>query len=237
MNCIIVDDDQFSLKIIENFVKKTEGLKLLGSFSSAIDAANMLSNSNIKSIDLIFLDIELPEMSGIDFLKSIPLIPQVIICSSEEKYALESYEYDVVDYLHKPVKYGRFLKSIGKVRERTEKKENQLKQSTEIFIKNNSSLIRLKYEDILCIEALENYIVINTFKDKFTIHFTMKSIIDKMPPDIFIRVHRSFIVNINKIEEIEDNMIIIKTETGNKLIPIGKSYRNKLMEDINLITR
>lgn len=237
MNCIIVDDDKLSIKIIEEFVERTEGLNLLGSFSSAVEAVNMLNSSISEPVHLIFLDIEMPEMSGIEFLKALNVIPQVIIYSSQEKYALESYEYDVTDYLLKPVQYGRFIKAVNRVRERFDKKENPVKQSTEIFIKNNSSLVRVKFDDILWIEALENYVVLNTFKEKYTIHFTMKSIADKMPADRFMRIHRSFIVNFSKIKVIEDNSVVIKTETGNKVIPIGKSYRDKLMDDINLITR
>jgi len=237
MNCIIVDDDKLSIKIIEEFVERTEGLSLLGSFSSAVEAVNMLNSSISEPVHLIFLDIEMPEMSGIEFLKALNVIPQVIIYSSQEKYALESYEYDVTDYLLKPVQYGRFIKAVNRVRERFDKKENPVKQSTEIFIKNNSSLVRVKFDDILWIEALENYVVLNTFKEKYTIHFTMKSIADKMPADRFMRIHRSFIVNFSKIKVIEDNSVVIKTETGNKVIPIGKSYRDKLMDDINLITR
>ena len=237
MNCIIVDDDKFSAKIIEGYLERTENTKLCGTFYNAFDAINMLNRPDAEHIDLIFLDIEMSEMSGIELLKALNVIPQVIIYSSQEKYALESYEYDVTDYLHKPVQYGRFIKALGRVRERIEKKERPVKQSTEIFIKNNSALIRLKYDDILWIEAMENYVVINTFNEKYTIHFTMKAIEDKMPPEKFYRVHRSFIVNMNRIKAIEDNAIIIKTETSSRLIPIGKSYKDKLMEDINLITK
>jgi DNA-binding LytR/AlgR family response regulator len=215
MNCIIVDDDKLSIKIIEEFVIRTEGLTLLGTFSSAVDAVNMLNQSNVNPVHLIFLDIEMPEMSGIEFLKALNVIPQVIIYSSEEKYALECYEYDVTDYLLKPVQYGRFIKALTRARERFDKKENPVKQSTEIFIKNNSSLVRVKFEDILWIEALENYVVVNTFKEKYTIHFTMKSIADKMPSDRFMRIHRSFIVNFSKINVIEDNSVVVKTENGN----------------------
>ena len=237
MKCIIVDDDKFSAKIIEGYLERTEGMELLAIFYNAVDAINMLNRPETEQIDLIFLDIEMPEMSGIDFLKALNIMPQIIIYSSQEKYALESYEYEVTDYLHKPVQYGRFIKAISRVRERIEKKERPVKQSTEIFIKNNSALVRMKYEDILWIEAMENYVIVNTFTEKYTIHFTMKSIADKMPTDKFFRVHRSFIVNISKIKAIEDNTIIIKTEVGSKLIPIGKSYRDKLMDDINLITK
>ncbi|SKC14898.1 LytR/AlgR family response regulator transcription factor [Alkalitalea saponilacus] len=237
MNCIIVDDDNLSIKIIEEFVGRTEGLRLLGTFSSAVEAVNKLNAPDSETLHLIFLDIEMPEMSGIEFLKALNIIPQVIIYSSEEKYALESYEYDVTDYLLKPVQYGRFIKAVNRARERFEKKESPVKESTEIFIKNNSSLVRVKYDDILWIEALENYVVVNTFKEKFTIHFTMKSITERMPSDKFMRIHRSYIVNFNKIKAIEDSSVIIKTDTGNKIIPIGKSYRDKLLDDINLITK
>lgn len=237
MNCIIVDDDNFSVRIIEEFVNQTEGLALLGTFTNAIDSVNWLNNSEKEPVDLIFLDIEMPEMSGIEFLRALNVIPQVIIYSSQEKYALESYEYDVTDYLLKPVTYARFIKAVNRARERFERKENPVKQSTEIFIKNNSSLVRVKYDDILWIEALENYVVVNTFKEKYTIHFTMKSISDKMPSERFMRIHRSYIVNFSKISAIEDNSVIIRTESGNRVIPIGKSYKDKLLNDINLITK
>jgi DNA-binding LytR/AlgR family response regulator len=237
MNCIIVDDDNFSVRIIEEFVNQTEGLALLGTFTNAIDAVNWLNNSEKEPVHLIFLDIEMPEMSGIEFLRALNVIPQVIIYSSQEKYALESYEYDVTDYLLKPVTYARFIKAVNRARERFERKENPVKQSTEIFIKNNSSLVRVKYDDILWIEALENYVVVNTFKEKYTIHFTMKSISDKMPSERFMRIHRSYIVNFSKISAIEDNSVIIRTESGNRVIPIGKSYKDKLLNDINLITK
>ncbi len=237
MNCIIIDDDKLSIKIIEEFVGRTEGLHLAGSYSSAVEAINTLNQPGAEKVDLIFLDIEMPEMSGIEFLESLEIIPQVVIYSSQEKYALESYEYDVTDYLLKPVQFGRFIKAVNRARERFEKKESPVKESTEIFIKNNGSLVRIKYDDILWIEALENYVVLNTFNEKYTIHFTMKSITDKMPADKFMRIHRSFIVNFSKIKVIEDNSVVIKTDSGTKVIPIGKSYRDKLMNDINLISK
>ncbi|WP_430812400.1 MULTISPECIES: LytR/AlgR family response regulator transcription factor [unclassified Carboxylicivirga] len=237
MNCIIIDDDKLSTKIIQEFVEKTDDLNLSGTFDSAVSAINFLSKPDAASVDLIFLDIEMPEMSGIDFLKSLDELPQVIVYSSQEKYAIDSYEYNVTDYLLKPVQYGRFIKAVKRALERSEEKETVTRESSEIFIKNNSSLVRVKYDDILWIEALENYVVLNTFKDKFTIHFTMKAISEKMPSERFVRVHRSFIVNINKIKVIEDNSVVINYEGGSKVIPIGKSYKDRLMDDINLITR
>ena len=237
MNCIIIDDDKLSLRIIEDFVEKTEGLDLVGAYSGAVDAINNMSKEDAPHVHIIFLDIEMPEMSGIDFLKSLSELPQIVIYSSKEKYAVESYEFDVTDYLLKPVQYGRFIKAINRAKERIEKKEKFGNEGSEIFIKNNSSLVRVKYDDILWIEALENYVVVNTFKEKYTIHFTMKAISEKMPSEKFIRIHRSFIVNISKIKMIEDNSVIIRHDNGSKIIPIGKSYKDNLMDDINLITK
>lgn len=239
LKCIVVDDDQLSRKVIEEYCSKTESTELIYSFSSAVEAVNTLkADDRFDDIDLIFLDIEMPEMTGIEFLKVFPnSLPNIIIISSKEKYALETYEYEVVDYLLKPIQYPRFLQSVNKVLKRQKKNEKVVSKSEEIFIKNNASLVRLNYDDILWIEALENYVVLNTFKEKYTIHFTMKAIADRMPTDRFVRVHRSFIVNLGKVSMIEDNTVVIKYEGGNKVIPIGKSYKDQLMNDINLMTK
>jgi DNA-binding LytR/AlgR family response regulator len=233
MNCIIIDDDLMSRRVIEEFVSRTEQLSLLNSYENAVDAINAFSTG--EDIDLIFLDIEMPEMSGIDFLETLQNPPQIIIVSSKEKYALEAFNYDVTDYLLKPVTYSRFFKSINKANVRFKTKVDT--KDNEIFIKKNSALVRLKYNDILWIEALENYVIFTTFGEKYTIHFTMKAIESKLPSNMFTRVHRSFIVNTRSINIIEDNAIIISTKEGNKTIPIGKSYKDKLMGDINLMIK
>ncbi len=233
MNCIIIDDDIMSRRVIEEFVGRTEQLILLNSYENAVDAINAFNTG--EDIDLIFLDIEMPEMSGIDFLETLQNPPQIIIVSSKEKYALDAFNYDVTDYLLKPVTYSRFFKAINKANVRFKTKVDT--KENEIFIKKNSALVRLKYEEILWVEALENYVIFTTYADKYTIHFTMKAIEQKLPSNMFTRVHRSFIVNTHSINLIEDNSIIIKTKEGNKTIPIGKSYKDKLMGDINLMIK
>jgi two-component system, LytTR family, response regulator len=233
MNCIIIDDDLMSRKIIEEFIARTDQLNLVASYDNAMDAINSFNADS--DIDVIFLDIEMPEMSGIDFLESLQNPPQIIIVSGKEKYALEAYNYDVTDYLLKPVVYSRFFKAINKANVRFKNKVDS--KEDEIFIKKNSALVRLKYDDILWVEALENYVIFSTFSEKFTIHFTMKAIEQKLPTNKFSRVHRSFIVNTSRISMIEDNVIIIKTHDGNKSIPVGKSYKDKLLRDINLIAK
>ncbi|MBI9068821.1 MAG: response regulator transcription factor [Salinivirgaceae bacterium] len=236
MNCIIIDDDPLSRKIIEGFIEKTDTLNLLGSFDNAISAFNIFKGN--QEVDLIFLDVEMPEMTGLEFLNTLDSPPMIIIVSGQEKYALEAFEYDVVDYLLKPLFLARFYKSVNKAQNRFQDKESISKLPEEIFIKKkNSTLVRLRYDDILWVEALENYVTVSTFKEKFTIHFTMKAIENKLPTTKFKRVHRSYIVNINQIELIEDNNVIIKVDNGTKVIPIGKSYRDNLMDDLNLISK
>lgn len=235
MNCMILDDDNLSRKILEEFIERTEDMVLKHSCSDPVKCINILKKDD--SIDLLFLDIEMPEMTGIDFLDSMLQKPQVIIVSGKGEYALESYNYDVTDYLLKPVTYPRFLQGLEKVEKRSKEALAEEEGADEIFIKKNSTLVRLKYDDILWIEALENYVIFNTFKDKYTIHFTMKAIEQKLPTKRFTRVHRSYIVNTSRIEVIEDNSVIIKTDEADKSIPIGKSYKEKLMRDINLIIK
>ena len=236
MNCIIIDDDSFIRKIIEEFIKKTESLSLLCSLPSAVEAINLLG-TNGGDVDLIFLDIEMPEMTGIDFLNSLSSLPQIIIISSKEKYAVNAFEYDVTDYLLKPVTYSRFCKAVNKALER-QKKINIHSAETEIFIKHNYTLVKLKYSDILWIEAMENYVVINTFDEKYTMHFTMRAIEEKLPTKQFLRVHRSFIINIAGIQSIEEKTIHIITKgmTINK-IPIGRSYKDRLLKELVVFER
>jgi DNA-binding LytR/AlgR family response regulator len=236
MNCILIDDDEMSRRVVEEYVTKVDFLNLTNSFSNAVDALNYLK-STPDSVQLIFLDVEMPEMTGMDFLEVNQINPQVIIISSKEKYALKAIEHSVTDYLLKPITFPRFFKAVSKVYEKLNQQRSPMDDDKEIFIKKNNSLIRVKYTDILWIEALENYIVINTVNDRFTIHLTMKSIEKQLPVVRFKRVHRSFIVNLSRIDSIEDNAIAIKASDGKKVIPIGKSYRDKLLSEINLINK
>lgn len=238
MNCLIIDDDKLSRKLLEKFVEKTDLLDQYFSFPGAIEAMNFIRKDEEK-VDLIFLDIEMPDMNGVEFMQSLGDHPiQIIVVSSKEKYALDAIEYDVTDYLLKPVTYVRFLKA-------TEKAVNKLREEMlpasnskeDFFIRNNASLKRLRYEDVVWIEALENYIVVYTNDERYTIHFTMKAIMDQLPSDKFFRIHRSYIVNRSKIELIKTNSIEVKTKEGKQSLPIGKSYRELLLRDINLLSK
>jgi len=235
MNCIIIDDDKVSRLVIEKYIKKVDFLDLVESFDNAVDAANYF-NKKVK-IDLIFLDIEMPGMTGVEFLESLDNLPQIIIVSAKEKYAIQAIQHDVTDYLLKPIGYPRFLKSVNKVNKRIS--EESVKDNPKgIFVKSSSaSFVRMFFDDILYIEAMENYVVITTREHKHTIHFTMKAILNKLPSDIFVRVHRSYIVNKDKIEKIKDNLILIETKEGTKSFPISKSYKEDFMSRINIVNK
>jgi DNA-binding LytR/AlgR family response regulator len=235
MNCIIVDDDKLSCKLLEGYVGKSTSLCLLGIFSDSVSARNELSKR--KDIDLIFLDVEMPEMNGFDFIGSLEYPPNIIIVSSAEEYALKAFDFNVVDYLLKPIPYARFCKAIDKTIRYFTRKEPINSGDQEIFIKKGSSLVKLKLKDIIYVEALENYVTVNTGDEKYTIHFTMKAIENQLPSALFTRVHRSFIINKSMIQAIKENTLDLIVGNTLKSIPVGKSFRDTLLNDINVMAR
>ena len=228
MNCIAVDDDQLSLKILEGLIAKTDMLNLLGTFDDAVEAANVTTNQNI---DLIFLDVEMPEMTGLELIKTLDKKPQIIIVSSKSKYALDSYNYDVVDYLLKPVEnYARFLQAVQKAHKNFQQK-NPKEADDYIFIKVDSLFLNFNFHDILWVEAFGDYVKIITEEKIYTVYSTLKTIEKKLPEDDFIRVHRSYIVRIDKIKNVDLSNLQIK----NKIIPISNTYRQSFFERINTL--
>jgi DNA-binding LytR/AlgR family response regulator len=235
MNCIIVDDDIMTCKILEGYVSKSTSLNLIGSFNDSLAARDVLTKR--QDIDLIILDIQMPEMDGFAFIGSLDFPPNIIIISSNEEYALRAFDFNVVDYLLKPITYGRFCKAIDKTIRYFSRKESTNSGDEEIFIKKGSSLVKLKLTEIIFIEALENYVTLNTNDDKFTIHFTMKAIENQLPSGVFIRVHRSFIINKSMIQTIKENTLDLIVGGSLKSIPVGKSFRDSLLNDINVMAR
>ena len=235
MNCIIVDDDSLSCKILEGYVSKYASLNLIGVFNDAVSARNEIGKH--KDIDLILLDIKMPEMDGFDFIGSLDHPPNIIIVSGGEEFALKAFDFNVVDFLLKPISYARFCKAIDKVVRYFSPKELSTSGDEEIFIKKGSSLVKLKLREIVFVEALENYVTLNTNTDKFTIHFTMKAIENQLPSGVFIRVHRSFIINKSMILAIKENSLDITVGHTVKNIPVGKSFRDSLLNDINVMAR
>ncbi|MDO9581459.1 MAG: LytTR family DNA-binding domain-containing protein [Bacteroidales bacterium] len=234
MNCII-GADKISCKLLEEFVKKSYSLNLVGTFTDSVSVRNQLSKR--QDIDLVFLDIEILETDDFDFINSLDYKPNIIMVSSGDQNVLKAFDFNIVDYLFKPVTYSRFCNAIDKAIRYYSRKEVSNSGDNEIFIKKGSSLVKLKLKDIIYIEALENYVTLNTNDGRVTINFTLKAIENQLPLGIFIRVHRSFIANKSIIQTIKENSLDLIVGDEVKNIPLGKSFRDLLLNDINVMYR
>lgn len=213
IRCIIIEDEPVARDVLKTYVQDTPSLTLVREFENAVDGLAFLQK---ESIDLIFLDINMPKLSGISFLKSLDDPPKVIITTAYSEYALEGYELDVVDYLLKPFSFERFLKAVNKV---TLKKSETKEES--ITVKADGKIFRISLSEILYAEALGDYITLYTESQKLTFNSTLTSFIDELNSAKFVRVHRSYAVSLTKINYVEGNMISIKEHE----IPVGKSYK------------
>lgn len=227
MKCLVVDDDELSRNIIEDLIAETD-LTLVKTCSSAMEAFNILKS---EKIDLLFLDVDMPKMSGLDLLKSLNELPQVILITAHARYAVESYDYNVTDFVVKPISHPRFLKAVDKAKKNLQQPSVEIAGASTIFVKADSRLVQLPVDNIQYIEALGNYVNIYTSGGRYTVLTTMKEVESRLVPPSFARVHRSFIVKVDKIESIEDNLINI----GGKTIPIGKNYKEELMKGIKML--
>jgi len=234
MNCIIVTD-KINCKLLEEFVGKSSSLNLVGTFSDSVSVRNQLSKR--QDIDLVFLDIEKTGLDVFNFISSLDYQPNIIIVSSCDQNALKAFDFNVVDYLLKPVTYSRFCKAIDKAIRHYSTSRVSNSDDNDLFIKKGSSLIKLKLKDIIYIEALENYITLNTKDEEFTIHFTMKAIENQLPLGIFIRVHRSFIVNKSMIRTIKENSLELIIGDELKNIPLGDSFRDTFLNGNNMMVK
>lgn len=219
INCIAIEDEPLALKKIKEFIEQVDYLNLLEGFNNAIDAIGFLKKN---PVDLIFLDIRMKKLSGIQFLGSLQSKPKVIITSAYDEYALKGYELDVADYLLKPFAFERFLKSVDKVYNQLSKVVNS-NPNEYIFVKTEYRIEKIVFKDILYIQGMKDYLQIHTTGGNIMTLQTFKNMLEILPESDFQRVHNSYIVSISKIENIERNRIRI----GKDLIPISDSYRDK----------
>jgi DNA-binding LytR/AlgR family response regulator len=234
MICIIGGNKK-SCNAIEELVRMSSVLELAGSFNDAESLKNQISRTDGYS--LIFIDIDTLDPGILDMLKDHSSHPNIIMISSSDQYALKAFDLNIIDYLVKPVQFARFSKAIDKVSRYYSNKEVSNKSDNQIFIKKGSSLVKLRVKDIVYVEALENYVTLNTIDDRFLIHFTMKGIESQLPSGLFLRIHRSFIVNKSMIQTISENTLDINIKGNVKSLSVGKSYRDNLMNEINLMNR
>lgn len=231
INCLIVDDEQHAIDILVHYVTQTPHLNLVGTTTNPIEALQLVTTQNA---DLVFLDIQMPELSGIDFIKAMNGRVKVILTTAYSEFALESYELDVVDYLLKPIRLPRFLsavqKAVNELKDKTDGKETE--EEDYIFVKTESKgkLLKINLEDIDYIEGMKNYVGIFRGAQKTLVYTSMKEIEERLPQKQFIRVHKSFIIPIAKITGIEGNLVRLQG-VGSGIL-IGENYKADLMEII-----
>ncbi|WP_109302579.1 LytTR family DNA-binding domain-containing protein [Aquimarina sp. AU474] len=237
MNCIIIDDEETSRAIIQQLCSQVDQLDVINEFPNAIQAMKFL---NTNSVDLIFLDIHMPDFTGFDFIQTLKNPPKIVLITSDKNFALEAFEYDcIVDYLVKPITLPRFLKAIQKAESKetsvstnsTESVSGISSEENDLYVNIDRRLIKIDIPTINIIEAKGDYILIKTENQNYTVHSTLKKIEEKLPDDLFLKVHRSYIINTKKIIDIEDNSVLIKKD----VIPVSRSNRPELMKRLNLL--
>lgn len=226
MNCIIVDDEQPAIDILKHYIEQSTQLTLAGSTTNPLEALEMVNN---QKIDLIFLDIQMPELSGIDFIKALKSSPKIILTTAYSEFALESYELDVVDYLLKPIRFTRFLSAVQKAGQDVKMPPIQKAEDDYLFVKTESKgkLLKINLADIDYIEGMKNYVGIYCDGKKTMVYTSMKELEERLKGKQFVRVHKSFIIPIAKLTGIEGNLIRLQNVTAEILI--GENYKPELM--------
>jgi DNA-binding LytR/AlgR family response regulator len=227
LSCMIIDDEPLARKGLKEYIADIDFLRLDAEEDSALTAMDKLNSGNIQ---LLFLDIQMPKMNGIDLLRSLQHPPLVILTTAYPQYALEGFELDVIDYLVKPISFPRFLKAAMKAKDhfgnKTQKTSPTAGNDDHFFIKTDNVLAKIAYTDILFAEAMENYVTIHTKDKKHIAHLTFKTLEEKLPSTAFLKVHKSYIVNISKIDGIDTEGLLI----GPHKIPISRSSKEAVME-------
>lgn len=236
MNCIIIDDEATARTIIAQLCSNIPSLNILEEFPNALQAIKYL---NQNEIDLIFLDIHMPDFTGFDFIQTLKSPPKIILTTSDSQFAIEAFEYDcIVDYLVKPIALPRFEKAIKKAEafksatpSTPENDKVETTSGNDLYVNIDRRLIKIDIPSIYLIEAKGDYIHVKTEDKNYTVHSTLKKIEEKLPNDLFLKIHRSYIINVQKIIDIEDNSVLIKKD----VIPVSRSNRPELMKRLNLL--
>lgn len=231
ITCIIIDDEPLARQGLREYVGDCDFLELIGEFDSAIKAAGMIGSGKVQ---LMFLDIQMPKVTGLDFLKTLQQPPPVVFTTAYPQYALDGFELNALDYLVKPISFDRFLKAAIRAREFYEvRQKNKSNEAGGIiadffFIKADNRLVKIFFDDLLYAEALQNYVVIHTREKKYITYLTFKSVEDYLPPSQFLRTHKSFIVSASKVDSIDANEICI----GQHRVPISRNFKEEVMDKL-----
>lgn len=228
ITCIIIDDEPLARKGLKEYVTDVDFLNLIGEFDNPLKAAELISRGEVQ---LLFLDIQMPKITGLDFFKTLQNAPPVIFTTAYPQYALEGFEVNALDYLVKPVSFDRFFKAVLKAKEFYEVRDTNRKEtesSDYFFIKADNKLVKILFDEVLYVEALQNYVTIHTAARKYMTYLTFKSVEDYLPADKFLKVHKSYIVAASKIDSIEGNDIRI----GQQHIPISRNQKDEVMDKL-----
>lgn len=228
IKAIIVDDEPLAQEIIETYLKDYEDFELVGLCNNALEANKLLKEN---AIDVMFLDIQMPQLNGIDFLKILDQPPLVVFTTAFKEYALEGFELEALDYLLKPISKERFEKAVEKIRQETGKNTDAFTKS--IFVKSDKKLHRVFYDEIFYIEGLKDYVIIKLEGSRIVTLQTMKSLEEKLPQNQFKRIHRSYIINLDKIKSVVGNNVELLIGNEKSKLPIGKNYKDDLLDIIN----
>jgi len=237
MNCILIDDEETARAILQHLCNQVDELDVIAEFSNAIQAIKFL---NKQEVSLIFLDIHMPDFTGFDFIETLKNPPMIILTTSDKDFALTAFEYDcIVDYVVKPITLPRFLKAVQKAENFTatpsipskEEVQTNTPSENDLYVNIDRRLIKIAIPSISLIAAKGDYITVKTESKNYTVHSTLKKIEEKLPEDLFLKVHRSYIINIKRIIDIEDNSVLI----GKDVIPVSRTNRPELMKRLNLL--
>jgi DNA-binding LytR/AlgR family response regulator len=231
MNVLIVDDNEIARATLHQLASRVKDIIVVGECADALEAYNLLQE---RAVDLILLDIEMPGMTGLELTKNLgEKRPVIIFTTSKKEYAAEAFELNVADYIVKPVTPARFIQAIDKARELIESKEEELDMSDDefIFIRDSNIIRRLKLEEILFAEAMGDYVKLHTSKRFFAVHVTLKTVEERLPVKKFLRVHRSYIVSIDKIDSIREGVLLVQDKT----VPVADAYRAGLNKRMNIL--
>lgn len=230
MRTVIVDDELMAQKALQRHCEKSKQVELLQVCENGQSALNYL---NANEVDLIFLDIEMPDISGLELLDQLTVIPQVILTTSNIEYAADAFEYDVTDFLTKPILFPRFQKSVTKASTQFQILQKRIEHSAknEIYIRTDGRLVRLPFSEISYFENIGDYIKVHSARGAYIIHGALKSLVKKLDHPRMVKVHRSYIVNLDHIVDIEDNTIVIH----DKVVPISRAHKPELLKGLNIL--
>ncbi|MBK7938754.1 MAG: response regulator transcription factor [Lewinellaceae bacterium] len=234
LNVLIVDDEPLALDVLETYIGQMPELQLVKRCSNALEANEALKSNNI---DLMFLDIQMPQLTGIDFVKTLTKPPMIVFTTAYPNYAIQGFDLNALDYLLKPISLERFVKAVNKAVEHSELAQrdghpahhHSNEEQDFFFVKADKKLVKVNFDDIIYIEGLKDYVIIRLIHGRVITLQTMKSLEDRLPQGRFKRIHRSYIVAMDKITAIEGNMVEVQEKDKPKLLPIGKNYRDDLL--------